>query len=277
MWRFVAGGVALLVGTLYVVMANRDLAERFASEMRAERERVKPALVVLQDSDIVVLPEPVQRYLKVTGNVGKARPSSVLITFDATLFDRGNTAGMRGTAFQYDAFDKPKRLFFMETRMNGMPVKVLHDYDGIAATMVVRLLSLIDVVDIGGTEISRTETVTLLNDLALFAPSWLADPRLAWTPVDQHSAKVRFTNGSHSVAAQLFFNDAGELVDFISDDRGALNKDGSLEYVRWSTPVHGYHDVDGRRLPRGGDAVQRFPEGAFTYGKFRVRKIEYGY
>jgi hypothetical protein len=35
---------------------------------------------------------------------------------------------MSGLAHQIDVLDPPRRLFFMTTRMKGLPVAVLHDY-----------------------------------------------------------------------------------------------------------------------------------------------------
>jgi hypothetical protein len=189
------------------------------------------------------------------------------------MFSKPGEPGMTGPARQYDRFDPPKRLFFMSSKMKGLPVQVLHDYRGTEATMRVRLASLFNVVDAKGAELSRTETVTILNDLAFFAPSWLADPRLQWRSVDDTSVFVTFTNGPYSVTATLVFNLAGELVNFISEDRGAMQDDGTLRITRWSTPMHSYKDLDGRRYATEGEAIWHYPEGDFTYGHFRLLNL----
>jgi hypothetical protein len=53
---------------------------------------------------------------------------------------------MTGPVAQYERFDLPGRLFLMTTRMKGLPVAVLHDFDRDQATMRVRLAGLINVV-----------------------------------------------------------------------------------------------------------------------------------
>ena len=130
------------------------------------------------------------------------------------------------------------------------------------------------VVDIGGADLTRTETVTILNDLAFFAPSRLADPRLSWTEIDDSRARVTFTLGPNTVSAELIFNAKGELVDFASDDRGMLEKDGSLCILRWTTPLGNYRAFDGWRLASEGDAIWHLPEGPFTYGHLRLTHYE---
>jgi hypothetical protein len=136
--------------------------------------------------------------------------------------------------------------------------------------MRVRLAGLINVVDIGGPELTRTETVTILNDLCFFAPSRLIDPALTWTPIDNTRTSVAFTLGPNTVSAELVFNTAGELVDFVSDDRGMLEKDGTLRILRWTTPMSTYSDFGGWRLASEGDAIWHRPDGLFTYGHMRL-------
>ena len=210
---------------------------------------------VVTERNIATLPLPVQRYLRASGCLDRPRPAVVHLVFDAVMIRKPGGAGMPGVAEQIDRFDAPKRLFYMRSRMLGLPVKVLHHYEGHRASMVVRVASLFNVVDIHSDELARTETVTLLNDMAFFAPARLADPRVAWRPVDDRRADITFTNGPHTISASLWFNDAAERVNFTSEDRGSLQGDGSFKYVRWSAPMRAYHEFDGRRVATEGDFV----------------------
>ena len=229
---------------------------------------------VLTEADIDHLPEAVQRYIKLTGSIGRPIVTEIVMHFDAAMYDAPGEPGMTGPVVQYERFDAPHRLFFMNTKMKGLPVAVLHDFNRNQATMRVRLAGLANVVDIGGPELTRTETVTILNDLAFFAPSRLTDPRLQWTAIDETRAKVDFTLGSNTVSAELIFNEAGELVDFVSEDRGMLEKDGSLTIARWTTPLGNYREFDGWHLASEGDAIWHLPQGPFTYGHLRLTHYE---
>lgn len=258
----------------FVARRGPDLEAEFRSQLAVEKDaETQNGCLLVTESGIAHLPAPVQRYMRLTGSVGKPRIATLLLKFDAEMFQTRGQPGMPGPVEQYERFDPPKRLFFMKARMYGLPVAVLHDYANTEATMRVRLASLFNVVDIGGDEISRTETVTLLNDLCFFAPSWLGDERLEWCSIDDVSASVAFTNGPHKVGATLLFNAAGELVNFVSEDRGALQDDGSLRIVRWSTPMRNYKDFDGRRYATEGEAIWHYPEGDFVYGKMTLSDI----
>ena len=220
------------------------------------------------------MPPPVRRYITLTGSIGRPVVTEITVQFEATMFDAPGAPGMTGPIEQYERFDLPRRLFLMTTRMKGLPVAVLHDFNRDRATMQVRLAGLVNVVDVGGPELTRTESVTILNDLCFFAPSRLIDPRLTWTPIDDTRARVSFALGPNTVSAELIFNEEGELVDFASDDRGMLEKDGSLRVQRWTTPLSTYRDFGGWHLASEGDAIWHMPEGPFTYGHMRLTQYE---
>ncbi len=196
------------------------------------------------------------------------------VVMAANMYRRPGQTPMRARSVQYSFFGRPTRLFLMEARMFGLPVRALHVYRQEEATFTVRVASTLNMVDQRGPEISAAETVTVLNDLCLMAPGALVDPRLAWSPVDDRTVGITFTNGPHTVSATLVFNDDDELVDFWSDDRPDSSS-GTFVPMRWSTPVTEYRDVDGRHLLHSGSAAYLRPEGRFTYGEFTLSSIEY--
>lgn len=262
--------IAILVVGIGGVIWTTSLTRAFEARRAAAMATVPPPGPVLTEGDIAHLPAPVRRYLALSGSVGRPVLTEIEMTFDATMYDAPEAPGMSGPVVQYDRFDTPDRLFLMTTRMKGLPVTVLHDFNRDAATMRVRLAGLLNVVDLSGPELTRTETVTILNDIAFFAPSRLTDPRLSWTAIDDHRAAVAFTLGRNTVTAELIFNDASELVDFVSEDRGMLGKDCTLRILRWSTPLGNYQDFNGWRLASEGDAIWHLPEGPYTYGHMRL-------
>ena len=262
-----AVGLGLVIWTTSLPRAYEDRKAEAKAAPRAE-----PRL--LTEADIAHLPPPVRRYIALTGSIGRPVVTEITVQFEATMFDAPGAPGMTGPIVQYERFDLPRRLFLMTTRMKGLPVAVLHDFNRDRATMQVRLAGLVNVVDVGGPELTRTESVTILNDLCFFAPSRLIDPRLTWTPIDDTRARVSFALGPNTVSAELIFNEEGELVDFASDDRGMLEKDGSLQVQRWTTPLSTYRDFGGWHLASEGDAIWHMPEGPFTYGHLRLTQYE---
>ncbi len=178
------------------------------------------------------------------------------------------------SAEQVNFYDPPRRYFWMEATRGGLPVDGLHAYGEADASMRVRLLSMFPVVDRGGPEMMRTETVTILNDICLFAPGRLIDPAIRWREIDADSVEATYTNGPHTVRAILVFDDAGALVDFWSDDRPALAEDGrTMLPQRWSTPIRDYRAMGPYRLATRGEGRYAAPEGEYAYIEMAVNEV----
>lgn len=268
--------VAEIVLACGLVFACNSVQSSFDSKVESEF-KAQPLVdeQIVTESQIQYMPPPVRKYLKYTGVIGKPKVQNIRIIFEELMYQNSEAKPMVSSSDQYNFFKKPARHFFMKASMVGIPFRVLHSYSEEKATMVVRVASLFNAVNISGEELSIAETVTVLNDLSLFAPSALIDKRISWKQLDSLSAKVIFQNGKYKVSANLYFNDKGELVQFVSDDRSALQDDGSLRKARWTTPIRDYKEYNGIKVPTYGEAIWNYPEGDFTYGKFFLKSLEY--
>jgi hypothetical protein len=229
----------------------------------------------LTEQEITHLPACVQKYLVYTGAVGRSKTQNMCIEFDAEMYRKPADKPMKSYSVQYNFYGNYSRLFLMKASKMGIAFRALHIYTNEQASFQVKVAELFKVVDIKSEELTKAETVTLLNDMCIFAPGSLTDSRLTWIELDALSAKVTLTNGKYIVSAILYFNEAGELINFISDDRSALQDDGTMKQVRWSTPVSEYKEFDGRKFPTVGKTIWHYPEGDFTYGVFTLKSIKY--
>ena len=245
---------------------QKDIKESLARNTNLNIENIS-------EHDLLHLPMPVQRYLKIVGVVGKPAVQNVKIIFTGEMRDKGKD-WFAFTSEQYNFYREPERLFFMKASIKGLPTNGYHFYKNNKAEMHVKLLSLFPVVTIKEKGFFKTETVTFFNDLCLFAPAALIDKNIEWEAIDDFSARAYFTNNGTRISAVLYFNKNGELINFISGDRSALI-DGALKNYRFSTPVNNHKNFNGFYLPAYGEAVWHYPEGEFTYGRFNVKSIEY--
>jgi len=185
--------------------------------------------------------------------------------------DRGKD-WFKFTSQQFNFLEDPARLFFMKAKVMGLPTHGYHSYKKDEAGMQVKVLSLLPVVHIDSPELFATETVTFFNDLCLFAPAALIDDRISWETIDDSTVKARYTNKATSISAILSFNEKGQLVNFISEDRISVDE---MKTYPFSTPTGEYQNVNGYNLPTYGEAVWHYPDGEFVYGKFNVKSVEY--
>ena len=225
---------------------------------------------LVTESDLVSLPQPVRRYLRVTHAVGQPRVQNYRVRFTGRIRSAPDAAWMPFEAEQQSFADDPTRLFLMRARMFGMPVEAFHRLIGGHATMRVKVVGVVPMADASGDEMDRAETVTLFNDMCLLAPGTLVGPGITWEPVDGSTVRARFTHRDHTIAATLFFDTDGRLVNFESDDRSRASPDGTFTKLRFSTPVRDYRDFGPLHLAGYGEARWRLPEGEFTYGEFTM-------
>ena len=175
---------------------------------------------------------------------------------------------------QYNFFPRGVRVFHIESSLYGIPFEGLHVLTPSGATMDIRVGSVFKVADAAGPEMDQSETVTVFNDMCLLAPSTLIDRAIGWETLEPLAVRATFKRRDITIRAVLRFNEAGDLVDFESEDR-FQTKDGRT-YLRypWSTPVRDYEVIAGRRIWTRGKAIWTMPTGAFTYGEFHLRSIE---
>ena len=228
---------------------------------------------IITGNEVIGLPEVVQKYLRYTGALGKEKLINMKIEFDGEMRSR-KMDWFSFESEQYNTFAPHSRLFFMKGKMYGLTVPGYHTYKDGAAAMLVKLFGLIPVADNKGELMNKAETVTVLNDICLMAPASMTDSRITWGDNDSTFADVTFENNGIKVSARLYFNEIGQLVNFTSEDRYDISGDAPARY-KFSTPVKDYKDFNGRKIPAYGEAVWHYPDGEFTYGKFRLRNIEY--
>ncbi len=225
---------------------------------------------LITENDIQSLPLPVQKYLRYCNVLNKPKVKNMKVVFDGEMRDKGKD-WFKFTSVQYNFFDEPTRLFFMKGEMYGTTVPGYHCYQNAAASMQIKLFGFFNVVNIKGAIMTKAETVTVFNDMCLMAPATLVDKRIEWTVIDSLSAKATFTNGINKISAILYFNELGQLINFISDDRSAID----MKQYRFSTPVKDYAEINGINIWKYGEAVWHYPDGEFVYGKFKLKSIEY--
>ena len=226
---------------------------------------------LLTEADIQSLPFPVQKYLRYCGVVNKPKVKNIRLVFYGEMREKGKD-WFTLKSVQYNFFDEPTRLFFLKAKMFGLTVPGYHNYQRATASMNIKLFGLLPMVQKKGVEMNKAETVTVFNDMCLLAPATLIDKRIEWVPVDSVSAKAIFTNGTNKITATLYFNEQGQLINFISDDRYAVS---DMKQYRFSTPVKEYTQINGINIFKYGETVWHYPDGEFAYGKFHLESIEY--
>jgi hypothetical protein len=149
-WQDGWAGTAVNV-ILLVVVAHGLLTEgpwsfhtQFVREAHAALALTIPA-PVLTEADLAGLPEPVQRYLRVTPTVGQPRVQNYRLRFRGRFGSPPHSRWMPFEAERQIFADEPTRLFLMRARMFGVPVEAFHRAVGGRATMQVTIAGVVPI------------------------------------------------------------------------------------------------------------------------------------
>lgn len=233
----------------------------------------RPAMV--SEEDLAGLPHLVAGYLRRTGAVGRPRVSAVRATFSGRMRLGEHRPWMALAGEQVNTYGRhvTRRAIFDAT-LRGVAIDGLHVMVDGRATMRIRPAGLVTVVDAAGPEMDQGETVTALNDMCFLAPAALLDADVTWHETGGRTVGVEYRLAGRTVRATLVFDEAGDLVDFVSDDR-FRSAGKAFVAQRWSTPLTDYREVAGRRVASQGDARWHGPEGPFPYIELRIDAIEW--
>lgn len=266
--------ILLLLSSANIYSQNMKKNYKKAVIEALETTNNKPS-EILTKQDLSHLPLIVQKYLKYVGVIGKAKVLNFRAEFKGGIRSKSTDEFMPLTSVQYNFIENPTRIFYIKAKKKGIPAIGLHLYKEQQAIMKVKIMGLFTVVDAKGFEMNQGETVTVFNDMCFMAPATLINSNIKWENIDELSVKAKFTNGNITISAVLYFNEKGELINFVSNDRFETTDGKTYKNYPWETPVLNYININGYRLPSKAKLIYQRPTENFCYGEFELVNIEY--
>ena len=230
---------------------------------------------ILTKEDLQHLPLPVQKYIIYSGAVGQEKIVNFKAVFKGQIKPKPNSEFLDFAAEQFNFYGQPTRLFYIKSKMFGLPFEGLHIYKNANATMKIKVASLFNIANAKGAKMNKSETVTFFNDMCFLAPATLIDKNIEWEQIDTLTTKAKFTLGNNTISAVLYFNEKGQLINFTSKDRYESADGRIYRSYEWKTPLSNYKNFNGRRIASYGEAYWVKPKGDFCYGKFNLLDIKY--
>ncbi|HYH02384.1 MAG TPA: DUF6544 family protein [Bacillota bacterium] len=266
--------LALVITALAILSRFLAIAKIYKNEVIKELETESSPSGFLTQADLDVLPQPVRQYIKYVGAVGKPKLHNVRVAFEGGFKMDAKQQWLKCIAEQYNFFVSWNRFFYIKVFLGCVSVAGRDRYYQGKGNMLIRLASLLTVANAKGPEMDQAALITLFNDMCLFAPASLIDPRINWQTIDPLTVRGVFEADGRKVTALLYFNEQGELLNFVTEDRYDISGKNARK-VKWSTPVNGYTEFADIKVPREVAAVWHYPEGDFCYARFQTIDIEY--
>jgi len=248
----IISGCASMKGTINMMYENVNLTNM---------EKVTEA-------DLQKLPEPVQKYMRITGCVDRQKIKTVRLKQQGLFRAKKNQKWKTLKAEQYFNVDSAE--FYWKGKVSI--VTATDKFIDGEGRMTVKLLGFIKLADARGPEIDQGEILRFLAEHVWFPSAFLND-YIAWEAIDANTARATITDRGLSVAATFHFNEKGEIIKVTA--KRYMESDGKYSLEDWEIPILEYKKFHDVTIPSKCHVIWKLKDGDFCWYKFEITDIEY--
>lgn len=252
------------------------MKKMFLFEVQTEIEKSIVSHEVFNENDIVNLPEPVQRYFRYCGFIGKEKINHVKFVWDNVNFKMSPDKPWFKIKYeQYNFVSEPARLAYIYSTVFGIfPFEGRDKYLDGQGNMLGRLLKIVTLFNVTGAEINVSAAVTYLSE-TLIVPNCALQQYVRWEAIDKNHAKASIEYKGVKAEGIFTFNEQGEFMKFETDERYMDSGKGKSEKQKWTVEVSNYIDKNGIKIPSKAKAIWNLPNGDYEYFKGTLMDIVY--
>ncbi len=228
----------------------------------------------VNESDLGNLPEPVKKWLKNSGAIGKPFINCARVTQVAKMKMKPEQDNwMTATAIQYTTIDNPSFIWSVDVRMNSLLKFQGRDkYDEGKGEMLIKLNSLFNVVNERGEKIDEGSLQRYLGEMVWF-PSLALSPFISWEQLDESTAKATMMYKGISGSGTFYFNSDGDVIKF-SALRYKGNEPEAKKYI-WEIDISEYQTFEGIKVPSKMTATWKLENRDWTWMHLEINEIKY--
>lgn len=157
----------------------------------------------------------------------------------------------------------------------GLNVRVRDSFIEGIGSMFGSILGIFPVVSVKGTsDIAAGALHRYLAEAVWFPTALLPTHGVAWTPVDDSTARATLNVAATTVSLDFHFGDDG-LVHSVFTSARAREVGGRAILTPWQGRFSNYAEREGMRIPLTGEVEWQLPEGPQLYWRGRIIEIAY--
>jgi hypothetical protein len=269
--------LAALVAVILGYAARRWRSGTKALRARLETARRPIATKTYDPSELVGLPEPVQRYFRAALRGGQQPVAAVNMEHRGTF--NPNETGEHWKPFvstqrvitQQPGFDWDARIAVMP----GVTVRVHDAYIAGEGFLRATLFGLVPLAEIRGTPmIAQGELMRFFAEAAWYPTALLPSQGVQWKAVNDRSAMATLRDADVEVTLLFRFNEH-DLIDSVhADARGAM-VGKNIVMMPWECRMSNYQMHNGMTVPLTGEVAWVRPEGRKAYYRGTVTSLTY--
>ena len=237
-------------------------------------KRSSNSVAILREEEIKALPEPVKKWIRHVGAIGKPKIKMARITQRAEMKMKPDEQHwMSASALQYSMIDTPGFIWTVNAQMNAWLNFKGRDklVDG-KGEMLIKLYGLITIVDASGPKVSEGSLQRYLGEM-VWLPSLAISPHIQWNEINNMTATATMAYQGTTGSGTFYFNEEGDFVKFIA--MRYLGNEPDATRHEWILQVNDYAVFEGIKVPSKMTATWKLEEGDWTWLKLEVTDIRY--
>lgn len=228
----------------------------------------------LNESDLTNLPEPVKRWLRNSGSLGKPFISYGKVTQIAEMQMKPEQDNwLTATAVQYTTIDNPAFIWSVDVKMNRLLNFQGRDkFEEGKGEMLIKVNSLFNIVNERGEKLDEGTLQRYLGEMVWF-PSLALSPYITWEQIDENTAQATMTYKGTSGSGKFYFNSNGDVTKF-----SALRYKGNEANAKrheWEMNITDYKIFEGIKVPTKMTSTWKLDDKDWTWLKMEVTDIKY--
>jgi hypothetical protein len=269
----------LLVGAGSLIAIGDYLwCKRTAALLDRLRQRsTTPRSTVFTEADLVGLPAPVVRYFRAVLHDGQPVIRHARLTQRGQFLVRPTPDGWRPfVATQHSATHPAGFVWDARIRVGpGLSIRVRDAFVDGTGSMFAALMGLWRVVSAEGTpEIAAGALHRYLAESVWFPTALLPSQGVAWTALDESSARATLTVSGTTVSLDFHFG-AHSLVSRVYTSERARDVNGRAVPTPWQGRLSRYEEHSGMKIPIAAEVGWLLPEGLQPYWRGEITEIAF--
>ena len=229
---------------------------------------------IVTEKDLKGLPEPVVRYMKFTGVVGKKKISFVRLKHSGTFKTGPDKPFMPIKGEYYVTTKKPSFSWYgILTMAPGLTAAAYDSYFDGRGRMLVKVMSIFNIADAQGEKTAKSAFGRCVAEMSMAPTLFLNRDFIKWEKVGKNSAEFIMNDGKYSAEAKITVNDDGSPSSFtVMRYYGEDDKTATLE--KFTGKASEYREYSGYVLPSKFDGYWNLKSGDLHYVSFDVDSVE---
>ena len=229
---------------------------------------------IIKEQDIINLPQPIQKWLRSSGAIGKEEIKLTYVKQKALMkLKPEQKEWYSADAIQYITTEKPA--FIWTVDMDMMPLIKIKGRDKSVegkGEMLIKLNSLINVVNEKGEKLDEGALQRYLAEI-VWSPSFVISPLIEWEEIDSLSAKAIINYKGTVASGTFYFNEKGDFIKFTT----MRYNDNILKAKRypWVITVQEYKTFEGIRVPSKMKITWELDKADWTWLNLEIQDIKY--